>query len=276
MVSLLGLRILSALVGIPIILVALWLGRVTYFVTVSIGVALAAVELARLLEEKGIIHSKVQLVVSALAFPLMAYIGLLEEYFGLLFAALLLYNFIRQLLSGRVKDYSFYVSTVILVPIYTGFLPGHLILIRGLPGNAGLHLSLLTFIITWANDTFAYFVGIKHGRRKLCPKISPKKTIEGALGGLAGGVAVVFAMAALASLLGIEVLFPTRHLFFMSLLGCIAGTLGDLTESAIKRDVGVKDSGHIIPGHGGILDRFDSLFFIAPVIYYYAKLLMGL
>ena len=144
---------------------------------------------------------------------------------------------------------------------YGGFLPAHLILIMTLEKGA-LWLLFLT-IVTVASDTGAYFVVRSLGRHKLCPAVSPKKTIEGFGGGLVAGVAGGMAVAAF--------LLPDISLYRLSLaalvLTCL-GVLGDLTESVMKRAMNVKDSGAILPGHGGILDRIDSLLMTAPVFFY--------
>ncbi len=133
----------------------------------------------------------------------------------------------------------------------------------------GLHgLSLgcafvwLALAGTWASDTFAYLAGSFLGKRKLCPEISPKKTIEGLAGGILGTVATVW-------LLGIYFGLPQLPLPLLGALIAILGTFGDLVESVIKRYTGIKDSGNLIPGHGGVLDRFDSLLFTAPLVYYF-------
>ena len=115
-----------------------------------------------------------------------------------------------------------------------------------------------------ASDTVAFFVGSAMGKRKLAPAISPGKTVEGALGGLLGGVAGALAVWA-AGLPGV----PAWHAAALGAVVAILGMLGDLLESLLKRWAGVKDSGRLLPGHGGMLDRLDSLLFGAPVLYYY-------
>lgn len=152
-------------------------------------------------------------------------------------------------------------SRTVLGLVYVGFLAAHLVMIRGLEDGA-CWLIILT-AVTAGSDTGAYVVGSKIGRRKLCPSISPNKTVEGALGGIAGGV---IAALALFFLLGVE-----AALWFVALLAvglAVVGMLGDLIESVIKRGFGVKDSGTLLGGHGGVLDRIDSLLLAGPVLYY--------
>lgn len=130
------------------------------------------------------------------------------------------------------------------------------------------HLIIAIFILIWTNDTFAYLVGKNFGKTKLLEKISPKKTIEGFLGG------VVFAM--LASLIINQYYVPLSSVWqwiIIALLVSVFGTIGDLVESKFKRLAGVKDSGNIMPGHGGLYDRLDSIIFVAPFVYLFVKII---
>ena len=110
-------------------------------------------------------------------------------------------------------------------------------------------------------DTFAYFVGRRFGRHKLMPKTSPKKTIEGSLGGIAGSIIACI-------IFGLIFKLPIGVMVIISLFGSIIAQMGDLIASAIKRYVDIKDYGKIIPGHGGVLDRFDSVLLVAPYVYF--------
>lgn len=152
--------------------------------------------------------------------------------------------------------------------LYLPLLLGHLSLLRGLPfGRQWVFLVLLTVMAT---DTFAYFTGVSLGRRKLYPAISPNKSVEGACGGLVGSLAGAFLAKAW--------FFPALAVHDCLCLGLLLGVLGqvgDLFESMLKRSFGVKDSGTLIPGHGGILDRLDSLLFAFPAAYFYALLVFG-
>ena len=130
-------------------------------------------------------------------------------------------------------------------------------------GISGRKLLLFTLVLVWVGDTAAYFVGRSIGRFRMAPTLSPKKTWEGAAANLIGSVLV----AIIAQRWIIEV--PVRHLIAMAALANIAGQAGDLLESSYKRSAGMKDSGTLLPGHGGMLDRIDALVLAAPVVWYY-------
>jgi len=151
------------------------------------------------------------------------------------------------------------VSYNFLAIIYSSVLLSHFYLIRELPD--GFFWVLLTIFMVWSTDTGAYFVGRALGRHKLAPQVSPKKTIEGAIGGLIFSLVIVLVFSQWNQSLGL-----TWYLFLGLVVG-VSAQIGDLFESALKRSAGVKDSGHLIPGHGGILDRFDSFIFVLPIVY---------
>jgi len=149
--------------------------------------------------------------------------------------------------------------------LYLGLTLGPLSMTRLLPLGEWLIFFLL--LVTWASDTGAYYIGTLYGRHRLAPAISPKKTVEGLVGGLIGAIIVAYAARwwFLPELSGLDCLV-------LAILLTITGLWGDLTESAMKRSAGIKDSGGILPGHGGMLDRLDSLLFTAPAFYYYITL----
>ncbi len=154
--------------------------------------------------------------------------------------------------------------------IWTAGTLGHFILIRNL--EDGQFLSFFVFLTVWVGDTTAYYGGRKLGRHPLIPTISPKKTIEGAICGLGGSISAGF-LAHFGFLQEVSL----THCLIMGLFCGIIGQFGDLAESALKRNVGVKDSGGLVPGHGGVLDRVDGLMFVGPVFYFYYKwVLVGL
>jgi len=157
---------------------------------------------------------------------------------------------------------------------YIGVLFGYLLGLRALHDppkgdETGSDLVFLLFFVVWSSDTAAYFVGRALGRRPLAPRISPRKTVEGAAGGIAGAVVAAFVARAWF----INRLTPADCVALGFGLGAI-GMVGDLVESMLKRSAGVKDSARLVPGHGGILDRIDSLLYAAPLLYYYYLLAM--
>jgi phosphatidate cytidylyltransferase len=133
--------------------------------------------------------------------------------------------------------------------------------------TAGGLLLLLPLLLTWASDIGAYFIGRAFGKRKLMPSVSPGKTIAGAVGGLATTILVGWLYARFVLTPSTQLAFVRGGVLIFALLVSVAAQIGDLAESLLKREAGVKDSSHIIPGHGGVLDRFDSLLFVLPVAY---------
>jgi phosphatidate cytidylyltransferase len=155
--------------------------------------------------------------------------------------------------------------------LYLGVLSAHVVRLRALPD--GLAWTMLALLVTWSSDSGAYFVGRAWGRRKLCPRLSPGKTWEG----IAGGLAASLLAGALLGYLLIQTLGAVGpvHGLAVGLLVAIISPLGDLAESMMKREVHAKDSGSLIPGHGGVWDRIDSLLFVIPATYYYAVWIAG-
>lgn len=149
---------------------------------------------------------------------------------------------------------------------YVVFFSFHVTLVEQ-TGEYGI-LVWLIFLTAFGTDVMAYFTGYAFGKHKLCPTISPKKTIEGSIGGIVGSVI-------LCGLFG-YILIPRllMHCIIIGVLGGVVSQFGDLTASIFKRKMGIKDYGNLIPGHGGILDRFDSVLFTAPMIYYYISLVL--
>jgi phosphatidate cytidylyltransferase len=165
--------------------------------------------------------------------------------------------------------------------LYVGWLSAHFVLLRELPWRAGLayrdgaSIVLYAFVVTWSCDTGAYLVGRWLGRTRPWGAISPRKSVEGSLGGFAFALlgALAGSVTFMHSASGQPWLRPVDALAIGMLVG-IFGQVGDLAESLLKRDAGSGDSSDLIPGHGGVLDRFDSLYFGAPIVYYYLKIVV--
>lgn len=209
---------------------------------------------------------RVEGIAASLAGALLPLFFFSREPFRLLFAVTVLVLLSGLLFLFRIRDIRQSAGEIALFLmgfLYVPFLLGHLMLLRGLP--YGIQWIFLLLVIVMSGDTGAYYVGSSLGRRKLYPIVSPNKSIEGALGGLAGSIAG----AVIAKFTFFPELALADAVVTALLLGTL-GQLGDLFESLLKRSFGVKDSGVIIPGHGGILDRLDSILFAAPAAFYYA------
>jgi phosphatidate cytidylyltransferase len=180
---------------------------------------------------------------------------------------------IGTLIAAAVRSTSFdkmipSVGVTILGVLYVALLGSHLISIRvGFDASLSTHLLSFFFLVLMGADTGAYYTGRAIGKHKLVPKISPGKTWEGVV----GGVVAALAMAAISHFWFFREL-PLKWAMPLAFVMTVVGILGDLTESALKRGAGAKDAANILPGHGGILDRLDSLLFNAPLIYYFARL----
>ena len=159
--------------------------------------------------------------------------------------------------SGRLINTTFYLSSAFVF----------IILIANYRNEFNPELLLGVFILTWVNDSFAYLVGKNFGKQKLFPTISPKKTVEGFLGGLFFSCIGSFFISEYTNIL------TFNDWLFLAIIVRVFGTLGDLIESKFKRQAGVKDSGIIMPGHGGLLDRLDSVIFAAPFIYLFLRII---
>ena len=188
--------------------------------------------------------------------------------FSYLFAAVfavLTFCFIVSVFSGKTYPVDqAAMAGASTVYIAVGF--SAVVMLRDLP--FGSYIYFLAFVIPWVTDTFAYFSGCLFGKHKLIPEVSPKKTVEGAIGGVVGAAALGAIFGSIFERYLSDALpVPALDCAIICLVGALISIVGDLAASAIKRDHGVKDYSNLIPGHGGILDRFDSVIFVAPAIY---------
>ena len=258
-------RILSAIVLIPITAVAAYLGGWPFAAAALLAAGLAGYELYRLLDKAGLracwplgLAMIAAWIIAAAQPSLERWLGLALTLFVIL--ALVWHMFQRQ----RPTPGSDWAATV-AGALYLGWLGSRFVALRALPD--GLWWLALALVSTWITDSGAYAVGRRWGRRKLTPRLSPKKTWEGAIGGWLIGVALTPLVAWLMGL-------PPLHGLGIGVLAATLAPFGDLAESMFKRQVGVKDSGNLIPGHGGMFDRIDSLLFVVPAAYYYVLLLI--
>ncbi len=189
-----------------------------------------------------------------------------DAWYGAL-AALVILGVMACYVAGFPKATSQQALHSVFGFVYVGFLLSFIYLLR--IEEKGRVLVWLVFISSWVADTCAYFVGMKLGSHKMTPVLSPKKTWEGAIGGVLGAGLVSLLFAGI--FLGTAGLFPC---FLICSVGAVISIFGDLAASGIKREMGIKDYGTLIPGHGGIMDRFDSVIFTAPAIYFLSQLLL--
>jgi len=193
---------------------------------------------------------------------------------GILLCSILisgLFQLMRYKFDKSIENLSSFLFGLIYVALFLSFL----ILIREFPHKLGLEYRLgglwiiFLFLCTWCSDILSYFIGTPFGKHKILPLVSPNKSWEGSSGGIAGALLAAFVSK---SIFLKEV--PLFHFLSLAILISVFGQLGDFVESSFKRQVSLKDSSSIIPGHGGILDRFDSLLFSAPLVYFYLTFIL--
>jgi len=256
-------RVITALVGLPLLIAVIWFGEPWFTILVAIWGLLAVFEFYRM-----VATSKVPpLTCFGLIWTLLFILSPHFDYdllIPLLLTSAVVLSLIWLLLHPqKERAFTGWAWTIGGI-LYIGWLLSHLVALRGL--DAGRNWVFFAFFVTFASDTTAFFVGRALGKHHLAPHISPGKTWEGAIAGVFGAIIV--------SLLFIT---PTPlHLpliywqaILLGLLVSLFGQLGDLVESLLKRNMGVKESGKLIPGHGGFLDRIDSVVFAGIVVYYY-------
>jgi len=268
------LRIGSGALFIPVLVLLARAGGIAFLLFVALEVTLGLIEFYRMMRGRGLNPFQPLGVFSALALlwvsyrPATPHVGFLATAVLLLVLALELR---RPQARQRVED----IAVTSFGVLYVGWLSAHFILLRELPRQiggeyaAGASFVLLAFFLTWSCDTGAYAVGRAVGRNRPWKHISPRKSVEGAIGGMAFAIAAAFiARRWFAPYLGVG------DALALGLGVGLFAQVGDLVESLIKRDAAHGDSSNLIPGHGGVLDRFDSLYFAAPMIYYYLQIVV--
>ncbi len=267
-------RLISGVLGGALLLTLIYFGGLPFTLAVGLLTTLAILEYADLIKKQNL-HSQTGVMIFC-SLLLLALIHVIAGNFGLnpleslsigertlslVLIIVFITIFINELFRGDPEQGLANAAANLFGTVYIGFMFAYILLLRFIPGQNGLFYVLFTVLVTWANDSLAYFIGVNFGKHKLSPKISPKKSIEGSIGGLGGGLLM-------AAVLGWSFHKPAPLMLILGSLVVVAGQFGDLVESVIKRSAGVKDSGHFLPGHGGVLDRFDSLLLSAPVVYY--------
>ncbi|MBI3040964.1 MAG: phosphatidate cytidylyltransferase [Chloroflexi bacterium] len=280
MISMLRQRVITALWIIPPLLAVVWFDQPLPWFTLFAAIwgMMAVFEFYRLVAASKVLPLTYFGLVWTLLFILSRssdLLSLLKPYFDLdlltplLLTSALLLSLIWLILRVRGKTFAGWAWTIAGI-LYVGWLLGYLVAIRDLEdGRNWVFLALFT---TFASDTAAFFTGRALGRNKLAPDISPAKTWEGAISGIFGAI-LVSLFFVLPTPLNLDLNWGQAIL--LGLLVSIFGQLGDLAESVFKRNMEVKDSGRLIPGHGGLLDRMDSIAFAGIVVYYYALWVMA-
>lgn len=261
-------RCLTAVVFFICILpMFIWNDTIVLNITISVFSAIASYEVFKITNVKSKFILILNIIVAAVIPLFYSYV---KEYILIICIAYIITLFIYFIFNHNKIDFVM-ISQLFFLEFYVSIFFSSILATRNIE-NIGVYLFFLIFISAWATDIFAYFVGFLFGKHKLCPAISPKKTIEGSVGG------VVFTIIAY---IGYAIVLTKAfdvnvNYFTLVLLGLLASAIcqfGDLSASLIKRHYGVKDYGKILPGHGGIMDRFDSILFVAPFIYCYCSLI---
>ncbi|MGI8968292.1 MAG: phosphatidate cytidylyltransferase [Chloroflexota bacterium] len=255
-------RVATAAVGIPLVLLVNARGGWLFALLIGLAALIAEIEMVRLLRSGPYRPAILLAVPAAVLLSVVPFLpGHAQDTWVAVSVALLILGGLYYLLPVTYPDALANWLATVGAGLYVGLLLGHLALLREV--HRGAWWVLLILLLTWAFDTGAYFAGSRFGRHPFMAHISPRKTVEGVGGGII--------LAALVGLLGIPLvgLRPWQGLLLGALLGVVA-QVGDLVESMIKRKTGVKDSGAIIPGHGGLLDRIDSLLFTGVAGFYAA------
>lgn len=264
-------RLVTALVLLALLWALLALAPPwVFYVVALVAISLCCWEAYDLLEAGGAVPFK-WVGVAAAAALLWSFTGMAPVFDASLpFAAGIVATLILAMAS-RDDAKEMLTSTVhTLFPLLTvALLLGYLVRLRAVPDDVGPLLLMMLFASVTASDTAAYYVGKNLGKRRLAPRISPKKTWEGLIAGLVAGLGV-----AILARVAMWPELPWGHTLVLGLLLPGAGVVGDLAESVFKRAAGVKDSSRLLPGHGGILDRTDSLLISAPTLYYYHQYLL--
>jgi len=268
-------RLATAGVVIPVLLFFFWLGNIWFLLLMEIVILIGMLEFANMMRAKGVPSMRLLGTLGALLIGVAAFFSRLE----LVLLALTFFSaaaLSAQLFKKDMKTAITSSASTVLGMVYVGVLLSHIVLLRNWEGAAGrvdlgLFFIVLVVAVTFLNDAGAFFIGRKWGTHKMTPVISPKKSWEGVFGAVVFGVGGAAACKAVFDRWILATGLAWSHCLVLGALLVGAAIFGDLVESLMKRDAGIKDSGAIVPGHGGILDRLDSIVFTVPACYYYLK-----
>ncbi len=268
-------RIITVAIALPIIILAIWFGAPWFSLLIAAASVMGTLEFYRMVSnsDKGhpLTYFGLLWAVALTLTPLSLHyleINLLPIIMSTAVIISLAWILIRSSRETAFQNWAWTVAGV----LYVGWMLSYWLNLNLLEdGRNWVYLALFT---TFANDTGAYFIGRKWGRHKLAPAISPGKTREGATGGLLSSIAGAVAVFLLLNLFSTFSL-PYWQIIVLACLVSLFAQLGDMVESLLKRSLEAKDAGKLLPGHGGALDRLDSLIFVAPIVYYYVIWLVG-
>ncbi|HET7289364.1 MAG TPA: phosphatidate cytidylyltransferase [Thermodesulfobacteriota bacterium] len=270
-------RILTAAVAVPILYAIFRIGGILYLLFILALILVGQLEFGKLLRSRNYPEQKISGMVFSLLLAVAAYTGYF--YFMMAFTGAVVLVLVFELWKLREGGTVLRAGVTLFGIVYIGWLLGHAVLLRNIGDikpvaefalnaqglrDPGFFFIFFTVACTFLNDTGAYFTGLRIGKRKLAPDISPGKTVEGTIGGI-----IACILTGIIVNYGFGSPLNSDWTILFSLLIAVSAVFGDLVESAIKRGAGIKDTGDIVPGHGGVLDRFDSLIFVFPISYYF-------
>lgn len=261
------IRALSGLAYVILIVGSTYYSKESFYIVFYILMLLCLYEFKRLI---GLKYNWAYLVATLIFFRFANLSEVNTRYLHFLLIVSLFFPFIYQLFKPKINITSSKIGHFFLAIAYIALPFTFMINIPFLNDSYHPKIIISIFGLTWANDTFAYLIGSSLGKNKLYEKISPNKTIEGAFGGLIAGVVASFFLSKYLPILSLT------SWIIIAVIVFVFGLLGDLIESKFKREAGVKDSSNFIPGHGGFLDRLDSIIFAAPFVYVYLHLINAL
>ena len=263
-------RMLTGFIMGTIAMGCIILGGIALFLLLAVVIYFASKEYVKILEHKGFYPSLKIILVAEAILAVITYFDRVE-YVASALTFCTFVAFMWVLFRGR-QPYTANVATTILGFVYCGYFPLHLQLLRDMSSpvyHDGLGFVVMMFTSILLTDVGCYYAGTRLGKHKLAPVVSPNKTIEGSIGGALSAVIGALIVGAFINLCFVEVQWYVSVI--VGLICTVFAQIGDLCESLLKRDAGVKDSGNSLPGHGGFLDRTDSFIFTIPVMYYFCK-----